>query len=74
MNKRNLAIDIFRGLTMALMVFVNDTWTVLDAPSWMVHFGTWEDGMSLADVVFPMFLFAMGMSVPYALENRFAKG
>ena len=74
MNKRNFAIDIFRGLTMALMVFVNDTWTVLNAPSWMVHFGTWEDGMSLADVVFPMFLFAMGMSVPYALENRFAKG
>lgn len=74
MNKRNLAIDIFRGLTMALMVFVNDSWTVLDAPSWMVHFGTWEDGMSLADAVFPMFLFAMGMSVPYALENRFSKG
>lgn len=74
MNKRNLAIDIFRGLTMALMVFVNDSWTVLDAPSWMVHFGTWEDGMSLADAVFPMFLFAMGMSVPYALENRFDKG
>lgn len=74
MNKRNLAIDIFRGLTMALMVFVNDSWTVHDAPSWMIHFDTWADGMSLADIVFPMFLFAMGMSVPYALENRFSKG
>ena len=74
MNKRNLAIDIFRALTMTLMVFVNDSWTVLDAPAWMVHFATWDDGMSLADIVYPMFLFAMGMSVPYALENRFAKG
>ena len=74
MNKRNLAIDIFRALTMTLMVFVNDSWTVLDAPAWMVHFATWDDGMSLADIVYPLFLFAMGMSVPYALENRFAKG
>lgn len=74
MNKRNLAIDIFRGLTMALMVFVNDSWTVLNPPQWMVHFETWTDGMSFADIVYPMFLFAMGMSVPYALENRRAKG
>lgn len=59
---------------MTLMVFVNDSWAVLDAPAWMVHFDTWQDGMSLADIVYPMFLFAMGMSVPYALENRFAKG
>lgn len=73
MNKRNLAIDIFRALTMTLMVFVNDSWAVLDAPAWMVHFDTWQDGMSLADVVYPMFLFAMGMSVPYALEKRIAK-
>ena len=74
MNKRNLAIDIFRGLTMALMVFVNDSWTVLDPPQWMVHFDTWTDGLSFADIVYPMFLFAMGMSVPYAVERRFEKG
>ena len=74
MNKRNLSLDIFRGLTMALMVFVNDFWTVLDIPHWMVHTKTWEDGMGLSDVVYPMFLFAMGMAVPYALENRIAKG
>ena len=74
MNKRNLAIDIFRGLTMALMVFVNDLWTVHDVPHWLVHFSTYEDGMGLSDIVYPMFLFAMGMSVPYALENRLARG
>lgn len=74
MNKRNLAIDIFRGLTMALMVFVNDLWTVLDAPGWMEHTATKTDGMGLADIVFPMFLFAMGMSIPYALEKRMRGG
>jgi predicted acyltransferase len=30
--------------------------------------------MGLSDIVFPMFLFAMGMSVPYSIESRFAKG
>lgn len=70
MNKRNLAIDIFRGLTMALMVCVNDFWAVHDVPHFLEHFATMEDGMGLSDIVFPMFLFAMGMSVPYALERR----
>ena len=74
MNKRNLAIDLFRGLTMALMVFVNDFWAILDVPHWMEHFKTMEDGMGLSDIVYPMFLFAMGMSVPYPIERRYAKG
>ena len=74
MNKRNLAIDIFRGLTMTLMVFVNEFWKVFDVPHWLEHYATFEDGMGLSDIVFPMFLFAMGMSIPYALERRREKG
>ena len=72
--KRNGAIDMLRGLTMLLMVFVNDLWTVGDVPHWLEHFDRLEDGMGLSDIVFPMFLFAMGMSVPYSIESRFAKG
>ena len=74
MQKRNLAIDIFRGLTMVLMVFVNEFWKVFNVPHFLEHFDTMEDGMGLSDIVFPMFLFAMGMSIPYALERRIAKG
>ena len=74
MNKRNLAIDMFRGLTMTLMVFVNEFWKVLNVPHWMEHTATMEDGMGLSDIVFPMFLFAMGLSIPYALERRREKG
>ncbi len=74
MNKRNLAIDMFRGLTMVLMVFVNDFWTVFDVPHWLEHFATWEDGMGLSDLIYPMFLFAVGMSIPYAIDRRFEKG
>ena len=74
MNKRNLSIDIFRGLTMALMVCVNDFWTVLNVPHGLEHFATLEDGMGLSDIVYPMFLFAMGMSIPYAIEKRISRG
>ena len=74
MNKRNLAIDMFRGLTMLLMVFVNEFWKVSNVPHWLEHYATMEDGMGLSDIVFPMFLFAMGMSIPYALERRIEKG
>ena len=72
--KRNISIDILRGLTMLLMVFVNDLWSVGGVPHFLEHFEVFEDGMGVADIVFPMFLFAMGMSIPYALERRFAKG
>ena len=65
---------MFRGLTMVLMVFVNDFWTVIDVPHWLEHFATWEDGMGLSDIVYPMFLFAVGMSIPYAIDRRFEKG
>lgn len=74
MDKRNLAIDIFRGLTVALMVCVNDFWAIHDVPHFLEHFAVMEDGMGLSDIIYPMFLFAMGMSVPLALERRFQKG
>lgn len=73
-SRRNESIDILRGLTMLLMVFVNDLWSVGGVPHFLEHFEVFEDGMGVADIVFPMFLFAMGMSIPYALENRFSKG
>ena len=72
-NRRNGALDMLRGLTMFLMIFVNDLWTVGDVPHWLEHAGTHEDMMGLSDIVFPLFLFAVGMSIPYAIERRFYK-
>ena len=73
-SRRNAAIDILRALTMFTMIFVNDFWKVHDIPAWLDHAKRGEDFMGLADVVFPAFLFAVGMSIPFAVENRFAKG
>ena len=72
-DRRNGAIDMLRGLTMFLMIIVNDFWTVGNVPHWLEHAGTHEDAMGLADIVFPLFLFAVGLSIPYAIEHRFQK-
>jgi predicted acyltransferase len=66
-------VDALRGLTILLMVFVNDLGR--GAPSWMLHVQPPNaDGMTLADVVFPTFLFIVGMSIPLAFERAKAAG
>lgn len=74
LTKRNVAIDILRALTMLLMIFVNDLWTIKGYPSWIGHAKYDQDMLGLSDVVFPCFLFVVGMSIPYAIERRFSKG
>jgi predicted acyltransferase len=71
---RNGAIDMLRGLTMFLMVTVNEFWRVTGVPHFLEHFDTMEDGMGLSDIVYPLFLFAMGLSIPYAIDRRYARG
>lgn len=68
------SIDIIRALTMLLMIFVNDLWTLTDIPAWLEHKAADEDGMGLADVVFPAFLFIVGLSIPFAIKSRISKG
>jgi len=73
-KKRIASIDIFRALTMLLMVFVNDLWTLHNIPEWLKHTEAREDGMGFSDVIFPLFLFIVGLSIPFALQSRFQKG
>jgi heparan-alpha-glucosaminide N-acetyltransferase len=68
------SIDIIRALTMLLMIFVNDLWSLTDIPGWLEHKAANEDGMGLADVVFPAFLFIVGLSIPFAIKARLKKG
>lgn len=72
--KRIAAVDIFRSITMLLMLFVNDFAGMKGIPHWMMHAGMEEDMMGFSDLIFPAFLFCMGMSVPLALQNRERKG
>ena len=71
---RIASIDILRALTMLLMIFVNDLGTLRNIPGWLEHVERGVDGIGLADVVFPAFLFIVGLSLPFAIDNRRKKG
>lgn len=71
---RIASIDILRALTMVLMIFVNDLGSLKDIPKWLGHVERGVDGIGLADVVFPAFLFIVGISLPFAINNRRKKG
>jgi heparan-alpha-glucosaminide N-acetyltransferase len=73
-SNRLKSIDILRALTMLLMIFVNDLWSLTDIPGWLGHKAASEDGMGLADVVFPAFLLIVGLSIPHAIRSRQKKG
>ena len=72
--KRIASIDILRSFTMLLMLWVNDFAHMDGIPRWMLHAPTRVDMLGLSDLAFPSFLFCMGMSVPFAIENRLGKG
>lgn len=68
------SIDVFRAITMLLMIFVNDASGLKNIPAWIEHVGANEDGLGFADTVFPAFLFIVGLSTPFAINNRIKKG
>ncbi|WP_260736781.1 DUF5009 domain-containing protein [Tunturiibacter lichenicola] len=70
---RVASIDIFRGLTMTLMIFVNELAEVKGLPWWNYHAPANINVMTYVDMVFPAFLFILGMTIPIALEHRFRK-
>jgi len=73
-QNRIFSMDIFRAITMLLMIFVNDLWSLTGVPLWLEHARADQDFLGFSDIVFPCFLFIVGMSIPYAMRNRIAKG
>ena len=65
-SKRSLSLDIFRGLTVAFMIIVNNQW----GPSFraLTHM-TW-DGCTPTDLVFPFFLFIVGISMWFSYRKQ----
>lgn len=62
---RLLSLDAFRGLTIALMLLVNNTAVDYATPAQLTH-APWNGGIRLADYVFPWFLFCVGAAIPYS--------
>lgn len=59
---RLVSLDVFRGLTMAAMVLVNNpgTWRAIYAP---LRHADWH-GLTPTDVIFPCFVFIVGVAIP----------
>ena len=51
---RLASIDILRALTMVLMIWVNDFWTLSNVPKWLMHATANEDYLGFSDIIFPV--------------------
>jgi heparan-alpha-glucosaminide N-acetyltransferase len=71
---RVLSVDLLRGIDVLLMLFVNEMAGVQGTPAFLLHKPHDTDGMTLTDVVFPAFLFIIGMAIPLALGARLKAG
>ncbi len=56
------------------MIFVNEVAGVSEIPAWLKHVPPNEDGMTFVDLVFPAFLFIVGMAIPLAIGRRLDRG
>jgi predicted acyltransferase len=73
-SRRLASVDGFRAITLLLMIFVNNLWSLYKVPGWLGHAGETEDRLGLADTVAPAFLFIVGLSIPFALQARKVRG
>ena len=71
-NQRNLALDVFRGMTVCFMIIVNTpgTWEIAYAP--LLH-APWH-GFTPTDLVFPSFLFAVGNAMAFSMHKYESQG
>ncbi len=72
-NQRVISIDAFRGITFLIMIIVNELASVSGISVWLKHMPADADAMSLPDIVFPAFLFIVGMSIPFGINHRIAQ-
>jgi predicted acyltransferase len=69
--QRVKSLDVFRGITMAGMILVNNAGDGLHVFPPLEH-STW-DGCTPTDLVFPFFLFIVGVAIPFSLASRRVK-
>src|SRR5688572_10480742 len=71
-RERLLSLDVFRGLTVAGMLLVNDpgNWGHIYPP--LAH-ASWH-GWTPTDLIFPFFLFIVGITTHLSLSTRAARG
>jgi predicted acyltransferase len=71
-GKRLLSLDVFRGATIAAMIMVNNpgSWNYMYAP---LQHADWH-GLTVTDLIFPFFLFIVGVSIVLAFSKQQGQG
>ncbi len=71
-NQRLISLDMLRGLTIALMIVVNDpgSW---DHIYWPLAHAEWH-GVTITDFVYPFFLFIVGVSIVLSSHKQISAG
>ncbi|MBX3245263.1 MAG: DUF5009 domain-containing protein [Acidobacteria bacterium] len=71
-QERLISLDVFRGMTIAGMVLVNNpgSWSHIYGP---LKHAPWH-GITPTDYIFPFFLFIVGVAIPIALGKRVEEG
>ncbi|HLV27266.1 MAG TPA: heparan-alpha-glucosaminide N-acetyltransferase domain-containing protein [Gemmatimonadales bacterium] len=71
-RQRLLSLDVFRGLTVAGMLLVNNpgTWSAIYPP---LRHAQWH-GWTPTDLIFPYFLFIVGITTVLSMDSRRARG
>ncbi|CAK8692393.1 unnamed protein product [Clavelina lepadiformis] len=67
-RERLKSIDTFRGLCIVIMIFVN----FKGGHYWFFRHSTWN-GLTVADLVFPWFMFIMGVNITLSVESLLKK-
>jgi predicted acyltransferase len=71
MSTRLTSLDLFRGATIAAMILVNNPGN--DHAYWPLEHAEWN-GWTPTDLIFPFFLFIVGVSLVFSSESRLSKG
>jgi len=71
-GERIQSVDVFRGLTIALMILVNNDGDYSHT-YWPFLHSQWN-GWTPTDLVFPFFVFIVGVSMVYSFRARLARG
>jgi len=70
-STRLTSLDLFRGVTIAAMILVNDPGN--DHPYWPLEHAKWN-GWTPTDLIFPFFLFIVGVALVFSSESRLRRG
>lgn len=67
-KKRLKSLDIFRGIAITVMIFVNYG----GGGYWWLEHAVWN-GLLVADLVFPWFIFIMGVCIPLSIKSQITR-